>query len=268
MNGKILTMQDVSCVGQCSMTVALPILSHFGIETVILPTALLSNHTMFKTWSYLDLTPELQNIFRGWSENGFTFDGFLLGYLGKKEIMDAAKECFERFSAPGAPVIIDPAFGDGGKLYGGFDGEYVSAMKDLIKRADIIIPNLTEVCFLADCEYREEYDRAYIESCVKKLSLITGAEIVVTGVEFGDGMIGELIYAGGRFEYTFEKKLDMRSHGTGDIFAAVFAAYHFSGYKRVESCKKAGQFVAKCIENTEKEHGYGVRFEKALSPID
>ncbi|MCD8201099.1 MAG: pyridoxamine kinase [Clostridia bacterium] len=268
MNGKILTMQDVSCMGQCSMTVALPILSHFGIETVILPTAILSNHTMFKTWSYLDLTPELPNIFKGWEDNGFTFDGFLLGYLGKKEIMDAAKECFSKFSSKNAPVIIDPAFGDMGKLYGGFDEAYVESMRGLIKSADIIIPNLTEVCFLAGCEYKEIYDKEYLEACIKKLSALTGAKIIVTGVEFGDGLIGEAVYEDGKIDYTFEKKLDMRSHGTGDIFAAVFAAYYFSGHTLVDACRKAGQFVAVCINNTEKEHSYGVRFEKALAPIE
>ncbi len=265
MNGKILTMQDVSCMGQCSMTVALPILSHYGIETVILPTAVLSNHTMFKDWSYLDLTPEIPSIYESWEKNGFSFDGYLLGYLGKKEIMDLAEECFDRFSAGNAPVIIDPAFGDNGKLYGGFDDAYVDCMRHLLMRADIIVPNLTEVCYLTKKEYKEEYDKAYLEDAVKKLTSITKATVIVTGVEFGDGLIGEVVYKDGKYEYTFEKKLPMRSHGTGDIFAAVFAAKYFSGESYIKSCECAGKFVAACIEETEKEHSYGVRFEKVLN---
>ena len=118
---RILTMQDLSCAGQCSLTVALPILSRYGIETCVLPTAVLSNHTMFKSWSYLDLTPEIPSIFENWKKNDITFDAFLLGYLGKAELMDLAEECFDKFSNDGAEKIIDPAFGDNGKLYGGFD---------------------------------------------------------------------------------------------------------------------------------------------------
>ena len=127
MNGKkILTVQDLSCVGQCSLTVALPVLSHYGLEAAILPTAVLSNHTMFKSWSYLDLTDEIPEIYRVWRENGIKFSGFLLGYLGKQSIMRLCEQAFDEFSEEEAPVIIDPAFGDNGKLYGGFDGEYVT----------------------------------------------------------------------------------------------------------------------------------------------
>ncbi len=265
MNGKILTMQDISCLGQCSTTVALPILSHYGLETVILPTAILSNHTMFKTFSYLDLTPELENIYKNWEKNGFKFDAFLLGYLGKKEIMDAAEKCFDKFAAEGAPIIIDPAFGDNGKLYGGFDGEYVAAMRNLLRRADIILPNLTEVTFMTGGEYRESYDRAYLEGEIKKLADYTSATIIVTGVEFGDGLIGEAVYRGNKFEYTFAEKLDRRSHGTGDIFAAVFAAHYLNGASLIASCAAAGKFVADSIKATEPEHDYGVRFEKVLN---
>ncbi len=148
---RILTMQDLSCVGQCSLTVALPILSSYGIEACVLPTAVLSNHTMFKTWSYLDSTGEISNIFKHWKESEIAFDAFLLGYLGKAELMDIAEKCFDEFSADGAQIIIDPVFADNGKLYAGFDLNYVAAMRRLIKRADIILPNVTEACFLCIC---------------------------------------------------------------------------------------------------------------------
>ena len=144
---RILTMQDLSCVGQCSLTVALPVLSAYGVETCVLPTAVLSNHTMFKGWSYLDLTDKIPEIFEYWEKNGFKFDAFLLGYLGKAELMDLAEKAFDGFSAEGAKIIIDPVFGDNGALYGGFDLEYVAAMRKLLRRADIILPNVTEACF-------------------------------------------------------------------------------------------------------------------------
>jgi len=264
---KILTMQDLSCVGQCSLTVALPILSAYGIETCVLPTAILSNHTMFKSWSYLDLTDEMQNIFREWETNGFSFDAFLLGYLGKKALMDVAERCFDLFSAKGAKVIIDPVFGDNGKLYGGFDLEYVAAMRGLLKRADIILPNITEACFLTGTEYRETHDEAYINALADKLYSLTGKTVVITGVE-SDGKIGEFILSEGKREYVLLGKEPKKSHGTGDIFASVFTASYLGGNSLAESCRKASRFVIDCLKATDDEHFYGVSFETILNKIN
>ena len=136
---RILTRQDLSCVGQCSLTVARPVLSAYGVETCALPTAILSNHTAFEKWSCLDLTPEMNHIMAAWRENGFKFDAFLLGYLGSADIMNIAKVCFRDFAADGAQIIIDPVFGDNGKLYPAFDKGYVAALADLIESADIIL---------------------------------------------------------------------------------------------------------------------------------
>lgn len=263
-NKKLLTMQDLSCVGQCSLTVALPVLSHLGVETCVLPTAVLSNHTAFKKWSYLDLTPEIKNIMESWRENGFLFDGFLLGYLGKKELMQIAEECFDQFSAENAPVVIDPAFGDNGKLYGGFDLEYVAAMKNLLRRADIILPNLTEACFLLGWEYPLSYDKAFVERAMRALAEFTNATVVVTGVEFG-GKIGEAILCAGEVSYVMGKKLPKSSHGTGDIFAAAFTAQYMAGKSLFAACAFAGDFVADCIRMTPDGHDYGVCFERVMA---
>ena len=264
MNGKkILTVQDLSCVGQCSLTVALPVLSHYGVEAAILPTAVLSNHTMFKNWSYLDLTNEIPNIYAKWRENGIKFSAFLLGYLGKQSIMNLCERAFDEFAEEGAPIIIDPAFGDNGKLYGGFDGAYVAAMLNLLKRADIILPNLTEATFLLGEEYRTAYDRAYIEGIAKKLYAATGATVVITGVE-QDGLIGELIYDGKKNEYVLKEKVPKFSHGTGDIFAAAFTAQYINGKSLADSCSVAGKLVADCLKATADWHNYGVQFEDVL----
>lgn len=264
-NVKLLTMQDLSCVGQCSLTVALPILSAYGVETCVLPTAVLSNHTMFKSWSYFDLTNEISNIFKEWENNGFKFDGFLLGYLGKKQLMDVAEECFDKFAKDGSKVIIDPVFADNGKLYGGFDAEYVKAMAKLLKRADIILPNMTEASFLTGVDYREVYDKAYVENMVQALTKITDGTIIITGIELG-GKIGEVIYANGKYEYVFLEKLPEKYHGTGDIFASVFTANYLSGASLTDCCLAAGKFVADCIRKTDKKsHFYGVNFEHVLN---
>lgn len=261
---RILTMQDLSCVGQCSLTVALPILSAYGVEAAVLPTAVLSNHTMFKGWSYMDLTPETENIFKYWKLNGFKFDGFLLGYLGKKELMDIAERCFDEFSSESAPIIIDPAFGDNGKLYGGFDWEYVAAMRNLLRRADVILPNITEACFLMGKKYRQTYDMEYVGELTSALSEITAGKVIITGVE-QSGEIGEIIHEKDINTYVSGELLPMRMHGTGDIFAAVFAAEYLNGKPLPAACAEAGNFVADCLRATDTGHFYGVSFEKVLN---
>lgn len=262
-NQKILTMQDLSCVGQCSLTVALPILSAYGLETCVLPTAVLSNHTAFRGWSYLDLTAEIANIFRSWEENGFRFLAFLLGYLGKPELMRVAEECFDRFSEEDAVVILDPVLGDNGKLYAGFDARYVDEMRKLLKRADIILPNVTEACFLTGVEYREDYDFAFVERLGKELSKLTDAQIVITGAVFGQE-IGEVISGSEKGEILLHERLPQNKHGTGDIFASVFTAHYLSKKGIRNSCNLAAEFVADCIRNSDEDHFYGVNFERIL----
>ncbi len=260
---KILTMQDLSCVGQCSLTVALPVLSAYGIETCVLPTAVLSNHTMFKSWSYLDLTAEIKNIFKYWEGNNFRFDAFLLGYLGKAELMKTAEECFDKFSADGAQVIIDPVFADNGMIYPGFDMNYVKEMRGLLKRADVILPNVTEACFLTDTEYREAYDGGFVLSLAEKLYGLNGKTVIITGVE-QEGKIGEFIYGGGKTEYVLFKKEPRKRHGTGDIFASVFTANYLGGKSLADCCGAASRFVIDCLKTTDEDHFYGVNFERVL----
>ncbi len=261
---RILTMQDLSCVGQCSLTVALPVLSANGIETCVLPTAVLSNHTAFEKWSCLDLTSEMENIMAAWRENGFKFDAFLLGYLGSVAIMDVAKTCFRDFSKADADVIIDPAFGDNGKLYPAFDEKYVAAMAGLISSANIILPNLTEACFLTGTEYRAEGSVSFARETVKRLTELTSSDIVLTGIE-RDGEIGELIYSNGVFSEVWARKLPRRFHGTGDLFASVFTAVYLQSRDMAAACEAAGNFVASSICATDAAHTYGVNFEYVLN---
>lgn len=263
MSGKILTMQDLSCVGQCSLTVALPILSAYGWETCVLPTAILSNHTAFKTWSYLDLTPEISGIFDNWTANGLKFDAFLLGYLGKEALMERAEECFDRFAKERATIIIDPVFGDNGRLYGGFDVSYVEAMRHLIRRAHVILPNVTEACFLAGVDYRSDYDRGFVETLIDRLKKHTDATVIVTGVET-DGRIGEVIQTNDRSVSLQFEKLPQSRHGTGDVFSSVFTAHLLAGHTLEQSCTAASEFVMDCIRCTGEGHFYGVEFEKVL----
>ena len=141
---RIVTIQDISCVGKCSLTVALPIISAMGIETAVIPTAVLSTHTAFKNFTYRDLTGDLPKIAKHWKQEKFNFDGIYTGYLGSIEQIDILKEFFKQFKTPNNFIFIDPVMADNGKLYAGFDEKFVREMKELCKMADIIVPNLTE----------------------------------------------------------------------------------------------------------------------------
>lgn len=261
---RILTMQDLSCVGQCSLSVVLPVLSAYGVETCVLPTAILSNHTAFDKWSCLDLAFEMDNILKAWRENNFKFDAFLGGYLGSAAIADVAKICFKDFLNEGAKIIIDPAFADNGKLYAAFDSGYVTVMEDLIKSADIILPNLTEACFLTGTEYQPNAPAGFTKEIVRRLAECTSAAIVLTGIEHG-GEIGELVYSNGEFSEVWAKKLPRRFHGTGDLFAAAFTALYLQGSGLMEACEAAGNLVAASIDATDMSHIYGVNFECVLN---
>lgn len=264
---RILTIQDLSCVGQCSLTVALPVLSAYGIETCVLPTAIFSNHTAFQKWSCLDLTSEMWDIMKSWSGNEIKFDAFLLGYLGSIDAMDAAKTCFQNFASENACIIIDPVLGDDGRLYPAFDRLYVSAMANLIESAHIILPNFTEACFLTGMKYRNSMSIEYLKEGIVRLAKLTPAIIVMTGVEFESG-IGELIYFGGEFTEIRTEKLPGRFHGTGDLFASAFAAIYFQNGDLVKACEAANDLVIASIQATVADsHFYGVCFEYALAQL-
>ena len=154
---RIVTIQDISCVGKCSLTVALPIISAMGIETAVIPTAVLSTHTAFKNFTYRDLTGDLPKIAKHWKQEEFNFDGIYTGYLGSIEQIDILKEFFKQFKTPDNFIFIDPVMADNGKLYAGFDANFVKEMKKLCKMADIIVPNLTEASYMLEKEYKEIY---------------------------------------------------------------------------------------------------------------
>ena len=147
---KILTIQDISCFGKCSITIALPVISAMGVETVILPTAVLSTHTMFKNFTVKDLTDQLMPIAQHWKNEGITFDAIYTGYLGSAEEIEIAKTIFDMFRSEDTLIFIDPVMADNGKLYPAFDEAYAKLNAGLCQKADIIVPNITEACFMTD----------------------------------------------------------------------------------------------------------------------
>ena len=141
---RIVTIQDISCVGKCSLTVALPIISAMGVEAAILPTAVLSTHTMFSRFTCKDLTDQIKPIAEHWAEEKMDFDAVYTGYLGSFEQIDLMKKFFEDFKNESNILFVDPAMADNGKLYPAFDEAFAKYMGTLCGKADIIVPNITE----------------------------------------------------------------------------------------------------------------------------
>lgn len=264
---KILTIQDISCVGQCSLTVALPILSAAGHETCILPSAVLSTHTAgFKGFTFRDLTDDIPEIRKHWEKENIKFDAIYTGYLGSIRQIEYVREIFDTLKKDDTVTFVDPAMADNGKLYPLFDLEYVEEMKKLAFSADYIIPNITEACYLTGREYKEKYDESYIEDLVGALLGSGCGNVILTGVSYDSTTTGVVVANETETKYYRHVKLPRGSHGTGDVYASAFVGAFMSGNSAYESAAIAADYTVKCIENTvdDPDHWYGVKFEPVL----
>ena len=267
---KVLTIQDVSCVGQCSLTVALPILSACGHETAIIPSAVLSTHTAgFTGYTFTDLTEDIPAIQKHWQKEGITFDAMYTGYLGSTKQVAYVKDIVENMGAEGCIRIIDPAMADNGKLYPGFDDAFVGAMADLCKAGDLILPNITEACMMTGYEYKETYDEAYIEGLLQALEAMGLANIVLTGVSYDAATTGIIVRKNGTSEYYRHEKMARGCHGTGDVYSSSFVGALLKGKTEIEAAKIAGDYTLACMKNTQDDpdHWYGVKFEPVLGQL-
>ncbi len=267
---RILTVQDISCVGQCSLTVALPVISACGVETAVLPSAVLSTHTAgFTGWTFRDLTEDMPAIAKHWAKENLSFDAIYTGYLGSSKQIEYVSNLFAEFGK-NALKVVDPAMADNGKLYVGFDMAFVEEMKGLCGKADYLVPNLTEACFLTGVEYRESYDAAYIENVVKKLQALGCDNIILTGVGYEQGKTGVLVQQGANCRYYCHDKLPNSCHGTGDIYASAFVGALMRGKDAYDAARIAADFVLECITESAKDptHTYGARFEPVLYKLN
>ena len=266
---RVLTIQDISCVGQCSSTVALPILSACGAECCVLPSAVLSTHTAFPGATFRDLTEDMPRIAAHWQEAGVRFDAISSGYLGSVKQMEYVSQIFEMLGKENCVRIVDPAMADHGKLYRGFDEAFVQAMKAFCRKADYLIPNLTEACLLTDTPYPKAYDRAFVEELLRKLALLGPKNIILTGAAFTPGVTGVAVLSQGEIHCYGHEKLPESRHGTGDIFAAAFAGCLMRGKTALEAAQIAADFVCECIRVTleGEAHWYGTKFERALPKL-
>lgn len=232
-----------------------------------LPTAVLSTHTMFPSFVVKDLTDRILPFKKHWEQQNIFFDALYTGYMASSDQIDKVLKLKSLLKEDGI-TIVDPAMADNGKLYIGFDQSIIKGMKKLCKNADVILPNITEACFLTGTEFKENYDKEYILSLMEKLSKICPV-CVVTGVKFDQKQLGVAYFDGKETKFCFEKLQPKFYHGTGDIFASVFAGTYIKDKNLAKSCKNACKFVAQSIKDTldDQDHFYGVHFENNLCKL-
>ena len=267
---RIITVQDISCVGKCSLTVALPVISAMGVEACVLPTAVLSTHTAFKGFTFRDLTSDISKITEHWKQEKIGFDAIYTGYLGSFEQIKLMQELIKDFGGGGTRVIVDLCMADNGALYSGFTQDFAFAMAGLCSKADVIVPNLTEASYMLGIPYvAEGYTKEYIEDLLRKLSGLGARRIVLKGVSFDEKKLGIASYDSENEKITwyFHEKMPQSFHGTGDIFASVLTGALVRGKTLDEACRLAADFVVEAIRATlsHKDYNwYGVDFESAI----
>lgn len=266
---RIVTIQDISCVGKCSLTVALPIISAMGIETAVVPTAVLSTHTAFADFTFRDLTADITDIMHHWKQQDMHFDAIYTGYLGSPEQVTCVEEMIDSFGGDNVLVLIDPVMGDNGHLYTGFTAAFAAQMATLCSKADVIVPNLTEATAMLGLPYTENCDINRMREILRQLTALGAKKAVLTGVTFPSGEVGVMAYDRERdtyFSYSRER-ITKNFHGTGDVFASTLTGALTNGLSLEAALQLAVDFTVESIQKNLKDPDaawYGVNFEQAL----
>ena len=269
---KILTIQDISCYGQCSITVALPVVSAFGIETAILPSAVLSTHTSgFEGYTVRDLTEDLPEIRKHWEKEGIYFDAIYTGFIASAEQLDYIKDIIDSRLKPDGLVFVDPAMADNGEFYNGFDQEFADKMGELCKLGDFILPNTTEASYILHREWKEEFTKEEMIEMANELTEFTKRHVILKGDTHRENELGMIVLdkSEDSLEFVYNDRVDYISHGTGDVFASAFVGSTMVGKSPTAAAKVAGEFTKKAIEKTigDESHNYGVKFEQAIPEL-
>ena len=267
---RVLAVHDISCVGRCSLTVALPVLSAMGFETSILPTSILSTHTGgFEGYTYRDLSADMNPVADHWRALGLRFDAIFTGWLGTHRHVETLAHLLEAVGQ-GAELIADPVMGDNGRLYATLDGDYVDAMRRFCGRAELLLPNITEAAILTGTEYPYPgYNRAWVADMLKRLIDLGPRVAVLTGVSLQPGRIGAAAmdrYAGRMICYD-DAFIPGMWHGAGDVFASALIGAHLRGAPLDRALRLAVTFTARCIRRTRDagtDERLGLQFEPEL----
>ena len=269
---RVAAIHDISGVGKCSLTVALPIISAAGVECSVMPTAVLSTHTGgFEGFTFRDLTDDMRGIADHWKKENIGFDAFYSGYLGSLGQIDIVIDTIEMFRTPDTLVVVDPVMADNGALYSLFTFDHVKGMAKLCGHADVIVPNRTEAAFMLDREYKDgPMTRDDAESLLNALAGLGADSVVLTGVYFGDDDLGAACYdaKSGRVDYVMDKRIEGMYHGTGDVFGSLLIGALMRGRGLAEATRIAVDFTCAAIRMTAADGTgprMGVRFESTLA---
>ena len=269
---RIASIQDISCLGRCSLTVALPVISAMGVECAIVPTAVLSAHTAFPGFVSRDLTDQLPAIAAHWRQQNVHFDALYTGYIASVPQVQQVLDFFDAVKSPDTLLIVDPAMADHGKLYAGFGDDFPAAMARVVARADVALPNITEACLLTGTPYREELDEPFARELLRRVASLGAKKVVLTGASFSPDKLGAMGYDSdtGAYFTCLGPRHPASFHGTGDIFAAVVTGGLVRGMTLKQTAQLAVDFTLDCIRATERDPAagwYGVEFEKALPAL-
>ena len=263
----VLAINDISCVGKCSLSVTLPVLSACGITCDVLPTAILSTHTGgFTDYTFRDLTDDIPQILRHWKTLGIRFDYVYSGYLGSMEQIELVSRIRKEFLTENGVFVVDPVMGDSGKLYDGFTAEYVEKMRELCREADYILPNLTEACYLAGVPYPQNGATLDAESLLYKLQALCPRPIV-TGITERQSI--SVVFAGktGTAQKYKHENVNGFFCGAGDVFASAFVGCLARGKTDEEAVRLASDFTTAAIVRSATEvpdKRYGLNFEAEI----
>ncbi|MDR3267474.1 MAG: pyridoxamine kinase [Tannerella sp.] len=268
---RVAAIHDISGFGKCSLTVALPILSAAGIETAVIPTAVLSTHTGgFTGYTYRDLTEDIRPIIKHWKSLDIKFDALYSGFLGSFEQIEILSELFDTFKEPDNMILIDPVMADNGELYSIFTHDFAQEMRKLCRKADIIVPNITEASLLVNEPYvNGPYTKEFIGDLLKKLSDLGPEKIVLTGVFFDDNELGAATYdrSTAEISYLLSGKIPGYYHGTGDVFGSALLAALLNGFDLPRAARMAVNFTVASIQRTfeaQTDIRFGVNFEQSI----
>lgn len=272
MQKRVVAIHDISCFGRCSLTVALPVLSAAGIETSIIPTAVLSTHTGgFKGFTYRDLTEDILPIANHWKTLELGFNAIYTGYLGSFEQLDIIAKVFDLYDKEDTLKFVDPVMADHGKLYSTFSPDFPKGMAKLCAKADVIVPNMTEAALMLEEKYMDgPYTKEYIEQLLVKLGELGPERVVLTGVYFDESKIGAATYdkKTGDINYIFHDKIPGSYHGTGDVFGSYLLGALLNGFDLNQSTEIAVKFTTEAILRTyeaKTDNRFGVNFEYSLA---
>ena len=258
---QVLSIQDLSCMGKCSLTVALPILSAMGLSCSVLPTAVLSTHTGFPAPAVQPMTENLLPFAQHMASVGGDFDAISTGYLSDPQQAEVVCEVLDKFDCL---KVIDPAMGDHGKLYARMTNAHVEAMKHLCRRGDYLLPNLTEAAFLTGMPYREHCDGTYLIEMAEALCDFGAKGVIITGISWDEGYTGWAGMQNGRLFSYRAKRIPRSQHGTGDMFAAVTTGALTLGKSLHIAASLAAKFVEQVIQTTPASTPFGANFEPIL----